>query len=96
MLLNQKIYINFDSYYWTLSNKDNFIFNVTKNHSDYFISESLILLTSNICVDSSYQKIIKYNHQYQDEYFQDTYSSNTFKEPTAFKMTFKEFYNSIS
>jgi hypothetical protein len=97
LLLNQKIYINFDSYYWTISNKDTIINNVTKNHSEHFILESLKLLTSNINIDSAFQKIVKYNHEYLDDYFYDgPLYSDTFNEPTAFKMTIREFYNSIS
>ena len=96
LLLNQKIYINFDSYYWSLSNIDNIINNVTKNHNNHFVLESIKLITSNMSVDKAYQEIVKWNHEYADEYFHDTYPSNAFKEPTAFKMTIKEFYNSIS
>ena len=96
LLLNQRIYINFDSYNWSLSNTDNFIKNITKNHSNHFISESVMLLTSNISIDNAFQKMVKYNHEYEDEYFLDTYPTNTFKEPTAFKMSITEFYNSIS
>jgi len=96
LLLNQKIYINYDSYNWNLSKIDTIIKNVTKNHSNHFILESIKLMTSNISIDSAYQKIVHYNHEYKDEYFQDTYSSNTFQEPTAFKMTIKEFYSSIN
>jgi len=97
LLLNQKIYINFDSYNWTISNKDNIIKNITRNHSEHFILESLKLFTSNINIDSALQKIVKYNHEYLDNYFYDgPYSSNAFNEPTAFKMTIREFFNSIS
>ena len=96
LLLNKKIYINFDSYNWSLSNTDNFIKNITKNHTQHFVSESAILLTYNISIDSAFQKIVKYNHEYEDEYFHDTYSTNIFKEPTAFKMNVRDFYSSIS
>ena len=96
LLLNQKIYINFDSYNWTLSNEDNIFINVTKNHSNHFIFESVKLLTSNLSTDNAFQKIVKYNHEYEDEYFHDTYSTNIFKEPTAFKMNVRDFYSSIS
>ena len=55
-----------------------------------------MLLIDNISIDNAFQKIVKYNHEYQDEYFQDTYSTDNFKEPTAFKITIKDFYSSIS
>lgn len=97
LLLNQRIYMNFDSYYWALGNEDNFIKNITKNHSHHFTVESVMLFTSNAKIDMVFQKIVKYNHEYLDRYFYEgPYSSNAFKEPTAFKMTIKELYSSIS